>query len=276
MIDRLSHRRHAARLVIAACLFATIAACGKKPPLPLPGAMDADKFLFERGQEELKERHWLSAREYFRRLFDTYPRSPYRTQSKLGIGDAYLGEGRLDSLILAANEFREFLQFFPVDPRADYAQYRLGLALMKQMLGPERDQTATKEALVEFTKFQEIYPKSTYRPDVDKLYRETRDRLSDSEFLVGQFYYRIKLYGGAIARLQNLLIEDPAYTRKDQAYFLLGEIHFKASLIDQALPYYERLLAEFPSSKRAEETKKRLAEIKIKPKQSGGQADIKR
>jgi outer membrane protein assembly factor BamD (BamD/ComL family) len=115
MIDRLSHRRHAARLVIAACLFATIAACGKKPPLPLPGAMDADKFLFERGQEELKERHWLSAREYFRRLFDTYPRSPYRTQSKLGIGDAYLGEGRLDSLILAANEFREFLQFFPVD-----------------------------------------------------------------------------------------------------------------------------------------------------------------
>ena len=154
MIDRLSHRRHAARLVIAACLFATIAACGKKPPLPLPGAMDADKFLFERGQEELKERHWLSAREYFRRLFDTYPRSPYRTQAKLGIGDAYLGEGRLDSLILAANEFREFLQFFPVDPRADYAQYRLGLALMKQMLGPERDQTATKEALVEFTKFQ--------------------------------------------------------------------------------------------------------------------------
>ena len=275
MIERLFVRRHAPRLVVAACLFAALAACGKKPPLPLPGAMDADKFLFERGQEELKAKHWIAAREYFRRLFDTYPRSPYRTQSKLGIGDTYLGEGRLDSLILSANEFREFLQFFPVDSRADYAQYRLGLALMRQMLGPERDQTATKEALVEFTKFQQVYPKSTYRPEVDKLYRETRDRLSDSEFLVGQFYYRIKLYVGAISRLQNLLIEDPAYTRKDQAYFLLGEIHYKAMLLDQALPYYERLLTEFPSSKRVEDTKKRLAEIKSKPK-GGGVADVKR
>ena len=273
MIEKLSVKRHTLRLAVAVCLAAAVAACGKKPPLPLPGAMDADKFLFERGQEELKARHWISAREYFRRLFDTYPRSPYRTQAKLGIGDAYLGEGRIDSLILSANEFREFLQFFPVDVRADYAQYKLGMALMKQMLGPERDQTATKEALTEFTKFQQVYPKSTYRPEVDKLYRETRDRLSDSEYLVGQFYYRIKLYGGAISRLQNLLTEDPAYTRKDQAYFLLGEIHFKASLVDQALPYYERLLAEFPSSKKAEDTKKRLAEIKARPK-AGGLADV--
>jgi outer membrane protein assembly factor BamD len=273
MIDSFFVRRFAGRLVTAVCLCAALAACGKKPPLPPPGAMDADRFLFERGTEELKARHWIAAREYFRRLFDTYPRSEFRTQSKLGIGDAYLGEGRVDSLILAANEFREFLQFFPVDRRADYAQYKLGLALMKQMLAPERDQTATKEALAEFQKFQQTYPKSEYKAEVDKLYRETRDRLSDSEFLVAQFYFRVRLYAGALARLQALLIEDPAFTRKDQVYYLMGETYFKATLLDQALPYYERLVTEFPSSKRVEEAKKRLAEIK-KPK--NGEAEIKR
>ena len=262
--------------MVAACLFAALAACGKKPPLPLARRHGRRQVSVRtRTRRAEREALDLAPASTSAASFDTYPRSPFRTQAKLGIGDAYLGEGRLDSLILAANEFREFLQFFPVDPRADYAQYRLGMALLKQMLGPERDQTATKEALTEFTKFQQMYPKSTYRPEVDKLYRETRDRLSDSEFLVGQFYYRIKLYVGAISRLQNLLIEDPAYTRKDQAYFLLGEIHYKALLIDQALPYYERLLTEFPSSKRAEETKKRLAEIKLKPK-GGGVAEIKR
>ena len=42
----------------------------------------------------------------------TYPGSPYRADAKLGIGDAYLGEARSDSTVLAANEFREFLNFF--------------------------------------------------------------------------------------------------------------------------------------------------------------------
>ena len=43
------------------------------------------------------------------------------------------------STILAANEFREFLRFFPLDKRADYAQYKLAIASSKQILGPERD-----------------------------------------------------------------------------------------------------------------------------------------
>lgn len=268
MIDRLSVRRHAG-LVVAACLFAALAACGRKPPLPPPGSVDADKFLFDRGNEELKARHWIAAREYFRRLVDTYPRSEFRPPAKLGIGDAYLGEGRIDSYILGANEFREFLMFFPVDRRADYAQYKLAVALMKQMLGPQRDQTATREALVEFQKFQRVYPNSQHKAEADKMYRETRDRLSDSEFEVGRFHYRSRLYAGGVARLQTLLIDDPGYTRKDEVYYLLGEIHLKVALPDQALPYYERLLGEYPASKRAADAKKRVAEIKVVKPKSG-------
>src|SRR6185503_10957628 len=115
---------------------------------------------FDRGSKALAEKKWLNAREYFRRLVDTYPGSPFRADAKLGIGDSYLGEGRVESIILAANEFREFLTFFPLSGRADYAQYKLAVAQMKQMLGPERDQTATKAALVELDRFLQSYPTS--------------------------------------------------------------------------------------------------------------------
>ena len=54
------------------------------------------------------------------------PQSPYRPDAKLGIGDTYLGEGTREALVLAINEFREFLSFYPTNPRADYAQYKLG------------------------------------------------------------------------------------------------------------------------------------------------------
>ncbi len=42
--------------------------------------------------------------------------------------------------LLAANEFREFLTFYPTHPRADYAQLQLARSYTEQMLAPERDQ----------------------------------------------------------------------------------------------------------------------------------------
>ena len=262
MTVRLPVLRRTTAFWCALLLAVFVGACSKDPPQPPPGAMDADKFLFQRGNESLSQKKWIAAREYFRRLVDTYPRSEFRTQAKLGIGDAFLGEGRLDSYILAANEFREFLQFFPVDPRADYAQYKLAVALSKQVLSPQRDQTATREALVELERFRKVFPDSKYMPDVEKLFRETRDRLSDSEFLVGQFHFRVRLYAGAIARLTELLKDDPGYTRKDQVYHLLGETYYKVALPEQAAPFYEKLLAEYPESRYVVNAKKRLAEIK--------------
>jgi outer membrane protein assembly factor BamD len=257
------------RLVVAASAAALLAGaggCTKRPPLPPTGAVDADKFLFDHGSAALQGSHWLEAREYFRRLVDSYPNSPFRHDAKLGIGDSYLGEGRIDSLILAANEFREFLTFFPLNPRADYAQYRLAVAQMRQMLGPRRDQTATIAALKEFDTFIQNYPNSTLMPEVQTLRRETRDRLSEHEFLVGRFHYKNRMYAGAIGRLLPLLSDDPGYSGKDEVYFYLAETHMKIGRQAEALPYYERLLEEFPESDHAEDARKRIAEIK----RSGG------
>ena len=251
-------------LVIAAVGLASAVACGgsKGPRMPAAGERDADKFLFDRGAEALTEKHWLEAREYFRRLVDTYPNSQYRAEAKLGVGDSYLGENRADSYILAANEFREFLRFFPLDRRADYAQYRLAIAHSKQMLGPERDQTATLDTLREIETFIKAYPNSALLPEVQKLRRQTRDRLSDAEYRVGVFYFRNKVYSGAMTRLTSVIDNDPEYTRRDAAYYYLAETMYRVNLRPQAAAMFERLLKEFQSSEYLERAQKRLAEIK--------------
>jgi outer membrane protein assembly factor BamD len=254
--------RAAAPLLLAACLLGGSAACGKNAPLPPPGSIEADRFLYERGAEALADEKWLTAREYFRRLVDTYPRSQYRKQAKIGIGDTYLGEGRIDSLILAANEYREFLTFFPLDELADEAQYKLTMALSRQMLKPQRDQTATIEALRELERFLKAYPNSKHRPEVDKLYRVARDRLSESEFKVGEFHYRNELWLGAIARFTGILRDDPGFSRKDAVYYHLGDTYLRAKSPKEALPYFERLLEEFPKSEYAEKAREKIAEIK--------------
>jgi outer membrane protein assembly factor BamD len=252
--------------VIATLLAAvTVSGCFSfkhKPKAPAAGQVDADKFLYEKGTALLAKKNWITSREYFKRLVDGYPQSTYRADAKLGIGDAYLGEGRADSLVLAVNEFREYLQYYPTSERADYAQYRLALGQSKQMLTAERDQTATRDALVEIKRFIDAYPDSKYRPEVDKLFRQARDRLSESEYKVARLYYSGKWYPGALARFSEIVKDDPAYSKMDEVYFYMGEALMKAGAGPQALPMYERLLAEYPKSKFAKTARIRVATLK--------------
>lgn len=248
-------------LVAGVSLALAAGACGGKKNTVPTGIADADKFLFERGTELLNRKKWLTAREFFGRLVDNYPQSPYRPDAKLGMGDAYLGEGSTESLVLAANEFTEFLTFYPTHRRADYAQYKLALSHYQQMRGPERDQRETREAVREFETFLAKYPNSTLMPEVQARYREARDRLSMSEYRVGYFYFRQRWYPGAIARFKDLLKEDPGFSQRDALYYYLGEALLKVKLDAEALPYFARLVKEFESSEFLEPAKARLAEF---------------
>ena len=250
----------AAVLLLAVAVSST--ACSTSQALPPAGLMSADQWLFERATEALTDRKWFASREYFRRLVDGYPQSEHREAAKLGVGDTYIGENSIESNILAINEFREFLTFFPVSPRADYAQYRIGLAYSRQMLSPQRDQTATKEALRELEVFLQRYPGSKYKPDVETLERAARDRLSQSEYEIGYFYARYNLCAGAVDRFRAVLVADPAFSGRDGVYFHMGECLLKMGTPAEALPWYERLMVEFEKSLFIERARKRVAEIK--------------
>jgi outer membrane protein assembly factor BamD len=238
------------------------ASCATADRRPPAGGGQPDKFLFDRGSAELNERNWLSSREYFRELVDTYPQSQFRADAKLGIGDSYLGEGTTESKILAINEYREFLTFFPTHPRADYAQYKLAMAHYYQMLNPQRDQTETREAIREFNVFVERYPNSPLMGEVRQRLREAKDRLSESDYQVGLFYYRNRWYPGAVDRFKTVLERDPEYTYRDALYYHLAESLLELKRPAEALPYYERVVAEFAQSEYLDDAQRRIAELK--------------
>jgi outer membrane protein assembly factor BamD len=254
---------HFLRLGAALLVAALVTACGGNRNAVPANTANPDQFLYERALAALKEEEWLNAREYFRQVVDNYPQSPHRPDAKLGIGDAYLGEKTPESLVLAANEYREFLTFYPTNPRADYAQYKLAMSHFEQMRAPERDQTETKQALQEFQVFFDRYPNSALMPEVKQKWREARDRLSEASFRVGLHYYRINWEAGAIPRFREVLKEDPGYSRRDQVYFYLGQMLARSDkTVPEAIPYFERLLAEYPNSEHAEDARKRLGELK--------------
>jgi outer membrane protein assembly factor BamD len=251
------------RLLGALCLVGTLSACalGKGGVVP-PGTVEPDKFLFDRGTQALNAKKWLTSREFFKQVVDTYTQSPYRPDAKLGVGDTYLGEGTSEALVLAIAEYREFLSFYPTNARADYAQLKLGVAHFRQMRAPQRDQTETQEAIKEFETFVTRYPKSSLMSQCTDLLRTAKNRLGDANYQVGFFYFRQRWYPGAVDRFKELLKTDPSYAGRDGVYFYLGESLVKEKRQVEALPYYEKLVEEFKESEHLVAAQKRIEELK--------------
>lgn len=251
----------AARPALVLAILAAGGCAGREPAAPVDPAQ-ADRFLMERGTEELQERHWIEAREYFAQIVDNYPGSPFRADAKLGVGDTYLGEGSAQSLVLAANEFREFLTFYPRHERADYAQYRLAMTFFEQMHGPQRDQSPTREALAEFNTFFERFPLSALMPEVKQKWRIARDRLSDHSYGVGFSYFRRGLYFAAIPRFREIISDDPDYSRIDRVYYHLAESLRRTDNSAEAIPLFARVVGDYQSSEYFDDAQKRLEELK--------------
>ena len=257
-----NRKRSGRSLAALVALTVLSAACSSRQTAPPVGTAQPDRFLFERGSEALQMEEWADARTYFQQLVDGYPQSPFRPDAKLGIGDAYLSEGTSESYVMAANEFREFLTFYPTNPRADYAQYKLAMSHFRQMRAPERDQTETKAALVEFDIFFQKFPESTLTPEVKQNWRVARDRLSQASVVVAMHYYRIRWYPGAIDRFREVLRDDPAFSNRDVVYYYLAESLARTDKTAEAIPYFERLLTEFDQSEHLEDAKVRLQVLK--------------
>ena len=254
-------RRRTTCLIGLAALCVLLSACAESNKIPA-GTREPDKFLFDRGSALLQDKKWLSARELLRQIVENFPQSAYRPDAKLGVADSYLGEGTAASLVLAINEYREFLTFYPTNKRADYAQYKLGFCHFKQMLAPQRDQSETREAIREFEIFIQRYPNSELTGEVKARLRDARDRYSDSEYNVGYFYFRARWLPGAIDRFKTILKNDPEYTRRDGVYFYLAEALVKTDKKAEALPYYERLIAEFEQSEYLADAHRRVDELR--------------
>jgi len=258
-MTRMRKLNYAMIVLLALVAGACSGSSSKNPP---EGTLEPDKFLYERGTENLGRKRWLVSREYFRQLVESYPTSQHRADAKLGIGDSYLGEHSAESFVLGINEFREFLNFYPTHERAHYAQYQLAMCYFEQMRSPMRDQTETRDAIRELQNYVSRYSDKPLIGDARARLREARDRLGDWNMGVAIHYFRIKWYPGAVGRITPLLKDDPEYTRRDEAYYYYAETMLKIDRPAEALPYYERLVKEFEKSEYLEKAQRRITELK--------------
>jgi outer membrane protein assembly factor BamD len=220
-------------------------------------ASSSDQIIWDAAQKALEKRSWETARQYLKRIVDGFPQSEHGPSARIALGDSYFEEGGTANYILAIEEYRQFLTFYPSHARSDYAQFKVAESYFKQMSPPDRDQTATREALDDYVRLLEIYPKSSYAEQARQRITVCRSSLADAEFNVGYFYQRSrKAYRAAIRRFEGLLADYPDYAGMDKVLFRLAQCLAVMARTAEALPHLARLLEEYPESSFTEQARK--------------------
>jgi outer membrane protein assembly factor BamD len=209
----------------------------------------SDQIVWEAGQKAVEKKDWESARQYFRRLIDAFPQSEHQPGARIALADSYFEEGGTANYVLAVSSYREFLTLYPRHPRSDYAQFRAAESFFKQRNSPDRDQTATEEALDEYQRLLDVYPQSSWVEPARERVRECRQALARAHFGVGYFYQRTRqAWRSAIGRYERILTEYPDFERLDEVLYRVSECLGNAGRYAEARPHLARLRSEFPAS----------------------------
>lgn len=234
--------------VFCCCL---LAGCGKSEVKP-EEVYDSERYL-KKADEQVDKKEFEDARKTLLEVKNRDMTKKYAPIAQLKIADTYVKDGDYD---LAIVEYQRFLELYPTNSYASYAQYQIAMAYYVQIESPDRGAGTAKRALKEFQLLKELYPRNPYREFVELRIEKCRTIIADGEFMIGQFYYNKGAYYSASQRFEWLLKEYPSYKRTDEVLLLMGKAYRQAYYNYKADDAFRRLIEQFPNSPFAADAKK--------------------
>jgi outer membrane protein assembly factor BamD len=189
-------------------------------------------------------------------------RNRYRTgdlDAKLliALGDAHY---YLEEYEESIEVYREFIRLHPRHPMASEVQYQIGMSCYQMIRPKDRDPEPAAQAVDEFTKVIENYPRSPQARKAGERITTCRNALAEKEIFVARFYMKKKNYRGAINRLETLLVEYEDLGFEEETLYLIGEAYRRMEEDDKAQDYFMLLLERYPASRYNEDVRDYLEE----------------
>jgi outer membrane protein assembly factor BamD len=234
-------------LLLAVCLLTPLAACKSGPKTDPILRLSAQEAL-ERGKELMGDEKYFRAREFLTHAYEVEPNSVAGREGLILAADSLYLEGGRSNLVQAEARYRDFINRFPTSDRAPYAQFQIANSLAQRMGRPDRDLSATEEALTAYQDLIRLYPTSEYAAQAREKTRLVKENLAEHEFMIGDFYLRYRLPPAAASRFEYLLDNYPAYSEKDKVLYKLGVAYLESRQPDKARETFERLEREYPQS----------------------------
>ncbi len=214
--------------------------------------------LFEKGKELLAKKKYDQARKYLNHVFETYPNEQMGREALLLVADSYFNQKTTTGYTEARYRYRDYLNRYPGAPRRDYARYQFALCYDKEHEKPDRDQTATREAIEQYRSLIREFPDSGYAGAARERVRQLTDLLAEHDFGIGFFYLRKGSTAAALSRFTSLEQRYPDYGARDKLYYYEGLALTRLGRKDEAERYYQKIVQDFPKSEYAKKVRSKV------------------
>lgn len=243
-----------------AVLLAFGCASGSKKPDKITQELltEPKEVLFEKGKDLVARKKYEKGRKYLNHVFETYPNETLGREALLMVADSYFMQKTASSYTEARYRYRDYLNRYPGAPRRDYARYQFAFCYDKEHEKPDRDQTATREAIDQYRALIREFPDSGYAGAARERIRQLTDLLAEHDFAIGYFYLRKGSTVSALGRFTLIEQRYPDYGAKPKLYYYEGIALGRLGRKDEADRYFGRILEEFPDSEYARKARSRM------------------
>jgi len=241
MIDKSVERRPAQvfkgwRKVASAVALTTLAACSSAPKDDPNSQSGLDK-LYADAKEDLSSGSYERAIKSLERIEGRAAGTVMGQQALLDLAWANFRSGERAAALAALDRF---IKLNPSSPALDYALYLKGIVNFNEDLGlfgriasqdiSERDQQASRDALLAFKQVVEQFPDSKYAPDSGVRVDYITNTLAVYEVHVARYYYNRAAYVAAANRAQQAVAEFQYAPATEEALFLMMRSYDKLGL----------------------------------------------
>ncbi len=223
--------RIGARGVGAVLIVLMLASCGSSTEEPNLESFTAEE-IYRRGEYELEtQRKATEAVRYFSEVERLYPYSEWARRALIMQAYGYHRDREYEESRAAA---QRFLDFYPADEDAAYAQYLLALSYYDQIDAIGRDQGLTFQALQALRQVIERYPDTEYARSAMLKFDLAFNHLAAKEMEIGRYYLKRGHYTSAINRFRVVVEEFQTTTHTPEALHRLVESYLALGFTDEA------------------------------------------
>lgn len=253
------------RAVTTVGMLAVLVACGggeQERPLDSFSAEE----LYTRAEFELEQRNPDTAALYFGEVERLYPYSEWAKRALIMQAFSYHRDREYESARGAA---QRFLNTYPADEDAAYAQYLLALSYYDQIDDVGRDQGLTFQALQALRDVIEVYPESEYARSAILKFDLAFDHLAAKEMEIGRYYLKREHFVAAINRFRVVVEDFQTTTQTPEALHRLVESYLSLGFTQEAQTAGAILGFNFRSTEWYEASFALLTARGLKPEASG-------
>lgn len=247
------------RVAAAAFLALTVSACESVSDLNLNpltmfenkgpksdiGKEEPAEVLFNDGLGRLERKQYDGAAKKFAELDKQYPYSNWSRKALILTTFANYESGEYDEAIASG---RRFVQLYPADQDAAYAQYLVGMSYFNQIPDITRDQERTERALIALDEVSRKWPQSEYANDAKQRVLVARDQLAGKEMDIGRYYLKQRNYTGAVNRFREVLVRYQTTRHVEEALMRIAEAYMALGIVPEAQTASAVLGHNFPES----------------------------